>query len=102
LGLAGEAHIRNFQIVGEAPEYSSKNTFRVRETHSEMISEGRINSLSSTRDNIHTFQAGRAGARGIDISTVYGKQMDFSFLNIDKNPIDADERIYEATWRKLS
>ena len=102
LGLAGEAHIRNFQIVGQAPAYSSQNTFRVRETHSEMISEGRINSLSSTRDNIHTFQAGKAGARGIDISTVYGKQADFSFLNIDKNPIDADERIYEATWKKLS
>jgi hypothetical protein len=101
LGIEGEAHIRNFQIVGDAPEFSSKEIFHVRETHSELISTGRINSLSPTRDNIHTFQAGKAGARGIDFGTLYGKDIGFSFLNIEEKPRDVEGRICEATWRRL-
>ncbi|MEW6210511.1 MAG: hypothetical protein AB1631_19245, partial [Acidobacteriota bacterium] len=69
LGLEGEARIRNFEVVGKAPQFESRETFLVRETHNEIISAGRINTLSALRDNIHTFQAGRAGARGIDLST---------------------------------
>lgn len=102
LGVEGEAQIRNFQIVGEAPAFSSKDVFRVRETHHELMSAGRVNLLSPTRDNIHTFQAGKAGARGIDFGTLYGKDVGFSFLNIDKNPVDVEKRIYRATWMKLS
>jgi hypothetical protein len=102
LGIEGEARIRNFQIVDDAPEFSSKDIFRVRETHSELMGTGRLNSLSSTRDNIHTFQAGKAGARGIDFSTLHAKDIGFSFLNIEDKPVDAERRIYAATWRKLS
>jgi hypothetical protein len=101
LGLEGEARIRNFQIAGEAPDFTSKETFRVRETHSELMSAGRINSLSPTRDNIHTFSAGKSGARGIDFGTLYGKDVGFSFLNIEEKPRDAEGRIYEASWRKI-
>jgi hypothetical protein len=101
LGIEGEAQLRNFQLVGEAPEFSSKNVFHVRETHSQMMSAGRINMLSPTRDNIHTFQAGKAGARGIDFGTLYGKDIGFSFLELDKNPVDAEKRIYQATWKSL-
>ncbi len=101
LGLEGEARISNFQIIGNAPAFSSKDTFQVRETHSELMSAGRINSLSPTRDNIHTFQAGKAGARGIDFGTLYGKDIGFSFLNIEEKPMDTEGRIFDATWRKL-
>jgi hypothetical protein len=101
LGIEGEARIRNFQIIGTAPEFTSKDIFQVRETHSELISAGRINSLSPSRDNIHTFQAGKAGARGVDFGTLYGKDIGFSFLNIEEKPIETDRSIYEATWRKL-
>jgi hypothetical protein len=100
LGIEGEARIRNFQIFGDAPDFTSKDTFRVRETHSELMSAGRVNSLSPTRDNIHTFKAGPAGARGIDFGTLYGKDVGFSFLNIEEKPRDTEGRIYEASWRK--
>jgi hypothetical protein len=102
VGIEGEARIRNFEIVGEAPEFSSHQKFKVRETHSGVISAGRINALSAQRDNIHTFQVGKDGARGIDISTYHGPDIGFSFLGIEeKNPIDREQKIFAANWIKF-
>jgi hypothetical protein len=101
LGLEGDARVRNFEVVGPAPEFSSTQPFQVRETHNEVIAAGRINSLSAVRDNIHTFQAGKAGARGIDFSTYHGKDIGFSFLNIAAKPLDSERQVYEASWRKI-
>ena len=99
LGLEGEARIRNFEISVEAPEFTSRKTFLVRETHNEIIAPGRINTLSAKRDNIHTFQAGKHGARGIDISTYHGPDVGFSFLDVAPTPRDPDQRIFEAAWK---
>jgi hypothetical protein len=99
VGLEGEARIRNFEIVGQAPEFSSSKTFLVRETHNEIIAPGRINTLSSTRDNIHTFQAGKDGARGIDISTYHGPDVGFSFLDVSSKSREPERGIFEATWK---
>jgi hypothetical protein len=99
LGLEGEARVRNFEIVGKAPAFDARDNFLVRETHNEIISPGRINTLSALRDNIHTFQAGRAGARGIDISAYHGPDASFSFLDIAAKPADADARTFEAAWK---
>jgi hypothetical protein len=99
VGLEGEARIRNFEIIGQAPEFSSRKSFAVRETHNELIAPGRINTLSSLRDNIHTFQAGPAGARGIDISSYHGPDVGFSFLDIGAKPKEPEGRIFEAVWQ---
>lgn len=99
LGLEGEARIRNFEILGDAPDFESRQTFLVRETHNEIIAAGRINTLSALRDNIHTFQAGKAGARGIDISTYHGPDASFSFLDLAAKPKDPDARTFEAAWK---
>jgi len=101
LGFEGEVRLRNFEIIGEAPDYASKKTFRVRETRNEMMSHGRINTLSPQRDNIHCFQVGAEGARGIDINTLHGKTNDFRFLDISKTPADSEKRIFEAAWSDL-
>jgi len=101
LGFEGEVRLRNFEIIGEAPDYASKKTFRVRETRNEMMSHGRINTLSPLRDNIHCFQVGSEGARGIDINTLHGKTNNFSFLDISKTPADSEKRIFEAAWSDL-
>jgi hypothetical protein len=101
LGIEGEARIRNFETVGAAPDFSSKQTFQIRETHNEIMAPGRLNTLSSLRDNIHTFQAGKQGARGIDISTYHGPDVGFSFLDIGDKARDVERRIYEAAWKKL-
>jgi len=101
LGFEGEVQLRNFEIIGEAPDYASKKTFRVRETRNEMMSHARINTLSPQRDNIHCFQVGSEGARGIDINTLHGKTNDFRFLDISKTPADSEKRIFEAVWSDL-
>lgn len=101
LGFEGEVRLRNFEIIGEAPDYASKKTFRVRETRNEMMSHGRINTLAPLRDNIHCFQVGSEGARGIDINTLHGKTNDFRFLDISKMPADSEKRIFEAAWSDL-
>jgi hypothetical protein len=102
VGLEGEACIRNFEIIGHAPEFSSRQSFLVRETHNEIMAQGRINTLSSMRDNIHTFQAGKTGARGIDISSYHGPDVGFSFLEIAGKPKEPEGRIFEAAWKGQS
>jgi len=98
LSCAGEVLLRNFQIIGEAPDYTSGKAFRVRETRRETMEAGRISTLSPTRDNIHCFQVGRVAARGIDINTVHSKPGPFSFLDMNEKPVDSDNRIYEVRW----
>jgi len=98
IGIEGEARIRNFEIVGQAPEFASRQSFLVRETHNEVIARGRVNTLSATRDNIHTFQAGKSGASGFDITSLHGPEVGFSFLDIAAKPKDMEGRIFEATW----
>ena len=102
LGLEGEARIRNFEIHGEAPAFTSRQSFLVRETHNEVIAPGRINTLSAKRDNIHTFQAGKTGARGIDISTYHGPDVGFSFLELAATPREPERRVFEAAWKGQS
>ncbi|MFZ1699733.1 MAG: hypothetical protein WBO10_01495 [Pyrinomonadaceae bacterium] len=100
VGLEGEARMRNFEPVAEMPAFSSARTFQIQETHNEVLRPGQINTLSAVRDNIHTFQAGRNGARGIDITTYHGENIGFSHLEIVDKTGTAD-RIFEAKWTKL-
>ncbi len=104
LGLAGEARLRNFEVEGAAPAYDSGSSerFLIRETHSQVLTAGRVNTLSSVRDNIHYFEAGPEGARGIDITTPYRGDGSFSFVAFDpERPTDARRRVFEATWKGM-
>jgi len=98
LAFAGEVQLRNFEIVGEAPDLASKKTFRIRETRNETMTPGRISTLSPVRDNIHCFQVGKTAARGIDINTEHPKTTWFSFLDMNDKPMDTEGRIYEVSW----
>jgi hypothetical protein len=105
LGLEGEARLRNFEVEGAAPAFNSGSdkTFLMRETHSQLITPGRLNTLSPVRDNIHYFEAGPAGARGIDITTGYSGDGSFSFVAFDPNrPKDARRRTFEAAWKGMN
>lgn len=101
VGLEGETRLRNFEVVGEAPAFNSgsRKPFHIRETHAQVIGPRRVNTLSPSRDNIHYFEAGPEGARGLDISTMYGGTGDFSFVAFEPNkPTDPERRIFEAVW----
>src|SRR5207253_3668883 len=98
LGFEGEVQLRNFEIMGDAPDYASKKTFHVRETRSERMTPGRISTLSPSRDNIHCFQAAKVAARRIDINTMHLKSALFSFLDMNEKHVDSEKRIFEVTW----
>ena len=98
VGFEGAVLVRNFEIIGDAPAYDSKKTFRIRESRAETMKRGRIGTLSPVRDNIHCFRVGKEGARGLDINTMHGEMTKFSFLDLNDEPVDAENRIFEATW----
>lgn len=105
LGLEGEARLCNFEVEGDAPAFNSgsKKTFLMRETHSQIVAPGRISTLSPLRDNIHYFEAGPDGARGIDITTQYGGDGSFSFVAFEPDrPRDPRRRTFEATWKGMN
>jgi hypothetical protein len=101
LCLEGACTIRHFDIIDRAPDYSSRETFLIRESRNDLLTPGRMSSLSTVRDNIHTFHAGKAGAMGIDINSILPGDKPFSFLDIAEKPRDPQNRIYDAVWKKL-
>jgi hypothetical protein len=101
LGLEGEARLRHFEVKGDAPAFDSgsSRSFQIRETRQQVIGPRRVSTLSAARDNIHYFEAGSSGARGIDITTMYGGTGNFSFLAFDpQKPLDKAAGIFEAAW----
>lgn len=107
LALEGNAVVRHFEAPADAPPYRSDRTteFLVKETRRVTLSPGVTSTLTETRDNIHLFEAGPDGARGIDVTTDYGGDGSFSFLDFDRNrPVDTAANTYSARWigRKLA
>jgi hypothetical protein len=101
VGIEGEARVRHFEVQGPAPAFNSgsKTPFLMRETRSQIVTPRRVSTLSSTRDNIHYFEAGDAGARGLDITTGYGGDGSFSFVAFQPDkPKDPRKQLFEAVW----
>jgi hypothetical protein len=101
VGIEGEARLRNFEVFGEAPAFDAgaRKAFLIRETHSQVLTPRRVSTLSATRDNIHYFEAGPDGARGLDVTTMFGGTAAFSFLAFDPGrPKDPALRTFEAVW----
>lgn len=101
LGLEGAATLRSFESAPDAPSYRHDRVteFAVRETLRIHLVPGTTSSLTEYRDNIHLFEAGREGARGIDVTTDYGGDGTFSFLEFDHHrPEDASNKTYRARW----
>ena len=98
MGLEGECLVRNFDIVGEVPDMESQKPFAVRETQNHLLIPWRVSSIMSTgRDNIHTLQTESKRVRGIDVMTIVGKHIGFSFVSIDEKSRDS-KGIYQARW----
>ena len=81
----GQVVIRNYDTVPGSPECwsGSEDEFGVIETNTELLRSGVVNTVSEFRNNIHRFEAGPAGAEGIDITTGYDDvAKPFSFLRL--------------------
>jgi PCO_ADO len=99
LGLEGECRMRNFNVVGNAPDMHSKQSFLVRETQYNVLRPGTVTSIMSTaRDNIHEIEVGSKGVTAVDIIAKVGPDAGFSFLRISGKPKEPRDRVYEAKW----
>lgn len=98
LGIEGECRIRNFTPVGDLPDPTAATRFEVRLTQDQVLTPGRVVSVMSTvRDNIHTLRTFSQPVRGVDVMTLVGKHVGFSFVEIDERTRRGDE-VYDAAW----
>ncbi len=98
LGIEGECRIRNFTPIGPLPEMATPARFEVRQTQDQVLVPGRVVSVMSTdHDNIHTLRTFSKPVRGIDVMTLLGPHIGFSFVEIDEKSKRGDE-VYDATW----
>lgn len=100
LGLRGDATLRHFEAEAGAPSYRDDrdSEFLIKETRRIELTAGTTSTLTEYRDNIHLFVAGKQGARGIDVTTDYGGDGSFSFLEFDHNKPARSPDSYLARW----
>ena len=98
IGLEGEARVVHYEHDVAAPPFASQEPFIVRRSAERLLRRGDATTLSPSRDNIHTFRAGPAGARFVDLFSNHGGDVGFSFLDIDSQPITVGGDAFRATW----
>ncbi len=98
----GQVILRNYDTLPGSPECwsGSEEEFGVIETNTELLRAGVVNTVSEFRNNIHRFEAGPAGAEGIDITTGYdASPKPFSFLRLwQPGRSDSGATAYRGQW----
>ncbi|MFN0207563.1 MAG: hypothetical protein ACKVS6_14750 [Planctomycetota bacterium] len=98
--LEGEVRVSNYEVMGE-PDYNKKGTFQVRKTVDQWLSPGHTNLVNLDKNYIHGFEAGRSGARGLDITTKIRERVPSPSMDVAKIPRDASRSIFDASWLYL-
>lgn len=96
LGVEGEAHVTNYDILGDTPVPPKGETFQIRQTRDDLILPGRFSSLGRTRENVHELIAGPEGAVVLDVFTFLASGAGSHFMDVEPQPRDAERRIYDA------
>jgi hypothetical protein len=73
--IDGECEVAHFEVTHDGEH--------VRETRRALLVAGRIDTLSTACDNIHTFTTGERGVRGLDITTLHGRDVGFPWIDLD-------------------
>ena len=98
LGVDGEAHVRNYDILGDTLVPPDGETFQIRQTRDDLILPGRFSTLGTTRDNVHELIAGPEGAVVLDVFTYLAQDARSYSMEVDPNPRDPARRIHDASW----
>jgi PCO_ADO len=98
VGVEGEARVTHYEPDASAPAFTSREPFAVRRTAERLLRAHEVTTLSPARDNIHTFRAGPAGARFVDLFSNHGGDVGFSYLDIDRQPIAPGGDAFRARW----
>jgi hypothetical protein len=99
LGYEGAVRVSYFEHDGIPPPYSIREPFRIRKTSERWLRPRDIATLTPSRDNIHTFEAGPNGARWIDINTELAPGSgDFSYMRLIPTASNRVGDLYQARW----
>jgi hypothetical protein len=98
LCVEGEAHITNYDILGDTPVPPKGETFQIRQTRDDLILPGRFSSLGTKRDNVHELKAGPGGATVLDVFTFVAPFAKSYYMDVAPEPRDTALRIYDASW----
>jgi hypothetical protein len=98
IGIEGEARVSHYEPDETAPPMSSRDSFTVRRTAERLLRAGEASTLAPARDNIHTFRAGPQGARFVDLFSIHGPDIGFSYLEIEPRPLIGGGDAFQARW----
>ena len=104
VGAEGACHFRHFEPLEDPPPIRGglREPFPLQQTRRGILTPGRMTTLTRTRDTIHWFQAGEDGAKffdfGINFKDPGAGYKEFSMLEFDPEPLDAEQAIYEGQW----
>jgi predicted metal-dependent enzyme (double-stranded beta helix superfamily) len=96
--IEGEARVRSFNIVGDDKRPAKGTPFHIQESGDVLLKPGRSSVVARACDNVHHVVAGPAGARLLDVFTFFADSAHSVFMHVDEKPLDADKRIYGASW----
>ena len=96
--LDGEAHVTHYEPDAAAPPLASTEPFLVRKTAQRLLRPRQATTLTPSRDNIHTFRAGPGGARFVDLFSLHGRDVGFSYLAIEPAPAAPGGDTFRAQW----
>ena len=98
MGVGGEAHVTNFDILGDNPVPPRGETFQIRQTRDDLILPGRFSTLGTRRENVHELIAGPEGAVVLDVFTFLSPGARSFGMTVDPKPRDAARGIFDASW----
>ena len=98
MGVRGEAHVTNFDILGDDPVPPRGETFQIRQTRDDLILPGRFSTLGTRRENVHELIAGPEGAVVLDVFTFLAPDARSFGMTVDPKPRDAARGIFDAAW----
>jgi len=96
LCLEGEVRIENYEMVRER-DFDAREPFPVRRTNDQVLEKGGLNLVSLEHGYVHGFEAGPAGARGLDITTRIREKRETPSLVVGR-ALEAERRIFEGRW----
>ncbi len=98
VGIEGEALVTHYESDPSAPPFASTDPFTIRRTAERLLRPQEATTLSPSRDNIHTFRAGPKGARFVDLFSIHGNDVGFSYLDVEQQPTAAGGDSFRARW----
>lgn len=98
VGVEGEALVTHYESEPSVPPFSSADHFTIRRTAERLLRPQQATTLSPSRDNIHTFHAGPEGARFVDLFSIHGNDVGFSYLDVEQQPTTPAGDSFRARW----